>query len=169
MKKIILGFVLGLMTATGLIGIVYALNASDIDYKETKVDQALTELYEKATDLPNFQPSVGWTLYNSTGWTAGSTATNNITLQTNKTYLVEILGGLNKSNTDLPTINTTFTNATCTLIDSKLDYNSVKAGNDYHFWYVKLYKCTPTSTTVTITQTTSSNSYGWFYTKAYEL
>lgn len=50
MKKIILGFVLGLMTATGLIGIVYALNASDIDYKETKVDQALDNLYTKALE-----------------------------------------------------------------------------------------------------------------------
>ena len=188
MKKILTSRIfVAIITAIVCISVTaYAttqIQASNVIYNNTTVDQVLDNLYTtqttRITELENslsnigsiidFSPTVGWTTHGGTGWTAGTTATNSITLQTNKTYMLEILGGLNKANTTFPTINTTFTNATCSLIDSKIDYNSISANNSYHFWFVKLYKCVPTSTTVTITQSTTTNDYIWFYTKAYEL
>ncbi len=66
-KNNIFGFIIGVVLCASIIG-VYALNAIDIDYKDTKVDQALDDLYTEVNkdlidrlDLTsNFVYSVGY-------------------------------------------------------------------------------------------------------------
>jgi hypothetical protein len=45
-KGYILSFILGVVITASIVG-VYAINASQIDYRETKVDQALDDVYSK--------------------------------------------------------------------------------------------------------------------------
>ena len=63
LKSRIFSFILGLIVMAGIAG-VYAINASEIDYRDTKLDQALDDLYNH-TDV-TLRPVLLWTNPNPT-------------------------------------------------------------------------------------------------------
>lgn len=50
-KNNIFGFIIGVALCASIIG-VYALNASEIEYKEATVESALDDLYQRSTYVP---------------------------------------------------------------------------------------------------------------------
>ncbi len=149
MKKIILSFVLGLITATSLIGIVYAINASDIDYKDTKVDQALDNLYtEVSKDLidrldltTGFQTSYGYRTGNGRSVSVDLTKGDYLLVFSRDFSWLDTGFALTPSVTD--TIEETVTsseNITCEKIIAKNIKNKLSNGQ-VSFTVSSIYKC----------------------------
>ena len=164
MKKKVLSFVLGLITATSLIGIVYALNASDIDYKDTKVDQALDNLYTEVNkdlidrlDLTTgFQTSYGYRTGNGRSVAVDLTKGDYLLVFSRDLSWLDSGFALTPSITD--TIEETITNSegiTCEKLIAKNIKNKLSNGQ-ISFTVSATYKCSATTSGTTTFSITGS-------------
>ncbi len=166
MKKNILFIVLGIIIGTG-IG-VYAINASDIDYRDTKVDQALDYLYN------HIEGTLGQT-YSSTNYGHERTITKSTTIEnlpSGKYICSAAYSGASAANqNEEGSWNSGFSFTGCDTSNILSQHNVASgAANAHSSVYelaqhdVKIFECNisnPSNITATLTSASAANWIPW--------
>ena len=114
-KKLVIGFILGALFASGITVYAYTCFSSDISYTkeatnaEISVEAALDELYNKTNELENAFPNLTFVKETNVIFSPGqTTATENFTLDTGK-YFLYTLGHAREYAAVFSITNSTYT------------------------------------------------------------